>query len=233
VTRRATFGYFVADSQNGKLGTGVCATYAPISHTCPATCPLRDNGCYAQSGNVAIHNRVREQRSASNTAIDCAAEEAAELRVAASMGYANQPMRLHVAGDSTTSTGTKILSDAVRDVWKGPVWTYTHAWREVRRHMWGGVSVLASCETEEQLYTAVISGYAGAVVVSEFPNGKRAWTTTEGIRVIPCPAQTSDRTCAECRLCWDDTALYNRNAAIAFSAHGSGKKKLKRLNVIR
>ena len=35
-------------------GLGVSATYAP-QQTCPQTCPLMKNGCYAEVGRVGLH----------------------------------------------------------------------------------------------------------------------------------------------------------------------------------
>ena len=48
--------FLVKHSNNVKVGN-VSVTYAPIKATCPASCPLRDSGCYAQGGNVAIHEK--------------------------------------------------------------------------------------------------------------------------------------------------------------------------------
>jgi hypothetical protein len=47
-------------SEDAKLsdpdGMGVSATYVS-QETCPADCPLLNNGCYAEIGNVGIHTR--------------------------------------------------------------------------------------------------------------------------------------------------------------------------------
>lgn len=41
-------------SHNRKVGA-MAATYRPVGDTCPSTCFLLDAGCYAQKGNVNIH----------------------------------------------------------------------------------------------------------------------------------------------------------------------------------
>lgn len=47
----------VPDSRNGKLGDDIAATYRPVGLTCPSTCAFLGNGCYAEKGNVGIHQR--------------------------------------------------------------------------------------------------------------------------------------------------------------------------------
>jgi hypothetical protein len=78
--------------------------------------------------------------------------------------------------------------------------------------------VLASIERPEQIAEATSQGYAPALVVPEFPNGKRAFMV-EGTRFIPCPAETTGTNCVNCRLCLD-VDLFRMNAGIAFKAHG-------------
>ncbi len=45
----------VPSGDNAKLGPGVGTTYRPVGVTCPPSCPLMGNGCYAQRGHVGIH----------------------------------------------------------------------------------------------------------------------------------------------------------------------------------
>lgn len=40
----------VAESHNRKLGPGWSSTYREVGPTCPKSCPLLGNGCYAQRG---------------------------------------------------------------------------------------------------------------------------------------------------------------------------------------
>lgn len=46
-------------------GIGVSATYAP-QQTCPDSCELRNNGCYAEVGRIGLHthrlNRKARQK---------------------------------------------------------------------------------------------------------------------------------------------------------------------------
>jgi len=50
----------VLSSTNAKLGLAA-ATYLPLS-TCPAACPLRGSGCYAESGHVGFVTRRLERQ---------------------------------------------------------------------------------------------------------------------------------------------------------------------------
>ena len=71
-------------------------------------------------------------------------------------------MRLHVAGDSRTITGTRVLNAAVGR-WKkrggGDCWSYTHAWKHVSRNEWTNVSILASVATTAEVPEAREQGY--------------------------------------------------------------------------
>lgn len=226
--------FVVLNSKNVKVGD-VAATYAPIDATCPASCPLKEAGCYAKSGNVGFQVR-RLEREFSGLNGDTLAElEASEIQ---SQGEKlkregiSKPLRIHVSGDATSDRRASALSTAARH-WPGPVWTYTHAWRDVSRASWGTVSALASVERLSDAAEALSRGFAPAIVVSAHPKDGKAWRDPEsGVKVIPCPSQTRDVTCAACRLCFNDSVLLAQGAAIAFEAHGSGAKKV-RLQVLR
>lgn len=211
-------------SGNSKIGE-TSATYAPTVHC--VDCPLKNNGCFAQQGLVAIHVRRLDAavREGHVSPVRTAKAEAAGIDGLRARG---QALRIHVSGDCPTTETARIVSAAARRFGArggGASWSYTHAWRRVARSAWRGVSVLASCETAADVKLARRRGYAPAVVVPAFPS-ERAWIDeATGTRMIPCPAQTRDVTCEQCRLCWRADELYARNAGVAFEAHGSAKKK--------
>lgn len=220
--------YAVLHSKNSKVGD-VAATYAPIAQTCPVSCPLRDNGCYAQSGNVGFKVRRTEEYSAGmngDTVALLEGDEIADMAPHAPKGHA---LRIHVSGDATTNYRAMQMARGAA-AWDGPVWSYTHAWRTTLRRAWGRVSILASCEKVADVVAAGLLGYAAALVVAHHPENGRAYRTPEGVKVIPCPSQTRDIKCTDCRLCWDDELLLAQGACIAFAAHGATKKRT--LNVI-
>jgi len=239
---------FVGDSANAKISPAkhkVSATYASIKASCPSTCKLRDNGCYAQSGPIAIYLRKLDNNAPNFTADSTAEQEAAAIRASFKGGKIPQDgakggrdLRLHVFGDATTIKAAMALGEAARN-WReregGDVWTYTHAWKNVPRTAWGSsVSVLASIDDMSEAVGAVAQGYAPAVVVSEHKNGNKVYSEG-GIKWIPCVAQVTDLKCTECRLCFKADMLASKGYGIAFSSHGSGKAKINKrlLNVIQ
>jgi hypothetical protein len=236
MTTMNTLSKFVADSGNEKIGgkSGkVSATYASIEATCDKSCPLMGNGCFAEGGRVAL---VVKRLANASTPLRAAQCEAREIDRSFKGGPVPQDgyrgkgcdLRLHVSGDCRTTMAAATLGSAARR-WRerggGDVWTYTHAWRKVTRASWGeSISVLASVERSEDGRKALEAGYAPAIVVSHHASPKAY--EQDGVRWIPCPAQTSDRKCVECRLCFDADALNARNAGIAFAAHGQSFKRV-------
>jgi hypothetical protein len=213
----------VARSNNEKIGD--CATTYAAQASCPASCAFfNGGGCYAENGRI-YSGITKPLNGAAELAAagprEVALEEAAAIDALEMIS--NRPMRLHTVGDCRTDEAARIVSSAAErymDRGGGPVWTYTHAWRIVDRDSWGRVSVLASCETAEQIELARMRGYAPSIVVSEF--GQRTKYVHRDIEILPCPAQTSaDVTCSSCRLCMDDTGLRGRGYAIAFEVHGT------------
>lgn len=108
------------------------------------------------------------------------------------------------------------------------MWTYTHSWRTIPRSDWGAIQVLASCEHPREAALARKRGYAVAMVVREFRE-RRAYPV-DGMkdRLVPCPAETSNTTCVQCRLCLDADGLHARKRAIGFAVHGRDAGKAKR-----
>ena len=224
----------VEKTGNSKVGA-MSATYAPISRTCPSTCALRDAGCYAQSSYVGMTNKRLEGAAVGMRARDVARAEASAID-GAFRGGAVPPidgkprkLRLHVSGDARERESASILAAAARrwlERGGGAVYTYTHAWRTVPREAWRGVSVLASVDSVSDGARALSEGYAPAVVVGQH-HGDRAWESN-GVSWIPCPSQTRGVSCVECRLCMRADTLAGAGKGIAFAAHGTGSKKIKR-----
>lgn len=233
------------------VGPYCAATYVSIDSTCPDSCTFKDAGCYVRTGFTAQLARELDVAAPPDPAGVIRAEAMLidqsfpELAPGPSWrrrrrrggpipqdgARGGRDMRLHVGGDCPTAESARVLAAAV-DRWYarggGSVWTYTHWWHVVPREAWGRISVLASCETPEQVVAARARGYVPALVVRYFPD-RRAFRI-RGIvgRVIPCPAETGKRTCVECRMCFDDDALRERAAVIGFAAHGLGSAEMRR-----
>lgn len=222
-------------SDNSKLGDAAATYVAQVS--CPSDCVFyAGGGCYAEGGRLGkfVTEPLNDAAARTGaTALDAAHAEAAVID--GLVVPAGWPLRLHTVGDCATDEAARVVAAAAaRYVARGggPVWTYTHAWRTVARASWGTVSVLASCETAQDVWDARQRGYATAIVVPEFPGHRRYAPGYPGVGaytapgaplaqdVLPCPAQTRGRTCSTCRLCLDDVALRRRGYSIGFEVHG-------------
>lgn len=232
---------YVSDSGNTKImGTKkVDATYVSIKASCPKDCPLMGEGCYAQLSYVGITTHRLDEEADGFSPLQAARAEAKVIDESYKGGDVptGRDLRLHVAGDSRTITGTRILNKAVKR-WRqrggGSCWSYTHAWKNVQRQEWDQVSILASITTVDEVSVARQQGYAPAIVVSEHPSDKVYQLEGTDVKWIPCPAQTRGVGCSDCRLCFNADRLYNENMGIAFASHGIKKNSMKRhLTVIK
>lgn len=221
----------------------VSSTYASIKATCSPTCLFYENGCFASEGfTKRMMKRLDDEAREENVSgFEVALNEAMMIDVAFGAGPIPQDggrdgvngrdLRLHVGGDVADTNSTRALSDAAKR-WRerggGAVWTYTHRWKTIRRAAWGGISVLASVETVADAQLAIRRGYVPAIVVESFASD-RAFTLPgiRGWRFVPCPYETRQRTCVECRLCLDAERLRALKLGIAFAIHGYGASKVR------
>lgn len=226
-TRAVAFA--VEASDNMKTGL-VHATYAS-QNSCPSSCPLRGNGCYAESGPMAIWTRRVNTAGLDADPLEIALAEAEAISERLS---GRHHLRLHVVGDCATNEAAAIVSEAALYVLKKgrKAWTYSHAGADVERRAWGRVSVLASAERPEQVLALQDKGYATAMVIDRFDSDKLF--VRDGIKILPCPNQTRGVKCTECRLCLDDNRLHANRITIGFTPHGSRfKRVLKVLEEVR
>lgn len=232
---------YVSDSGNRKIigSKKADATYTSIKTSCPTSCPLMGEGCYAELGYVGITSHRLDAEAKGNSPLDTARAEAKAIDNSYDGGDVpkGRDMRLHVAGDSRTIMGTRVINKAVAR-WKqrggGDCWSYTHAWEHVAREEWSHVSILASVSNTGEVGAARKQGYAPAIVVPEHPSEKAFQLDGCDTKWIPCPAQTRGVGCTDCRLCFNADRLHDNNFGIAFAVHGVMKDKMKRhLNVVK
>lgn len=232
---------YVSDSGNTKImgSQKVDSTYVSINSSCPKTCPLIDKFCYAQSSFTGMVVRRLDKEASGHSALKVARSEANAIDNAYKGKEVPQgrAIRLHVSGDSRTLKGTRLINSAVKR-WKkrggGDCWSYTHAWAKVPRKEWSSVSILASITSVKEVSAARKQGYAPAIVVDYHPSDKTYKLEGSDVKWIPCPAQTREVGCSDCKLCYNANRLYEDNFGIAFAAHGVMKNLLKRhLNVIK
>ena len=254
----------IATQRSGNIKTGkVVATYAPFA-SCPTSCafhPTKEGGCYANQGAIARPNVAGEldhkvERMGASLS-DIARQEANAIDNIYQRDAKGYPMRLHVKGDAKTVEYANILGEAsarYRARNGGPVWAYTHAWRDVPRAAWGpAVSVLESLETDSQALEARARGYAPALVIEakvfkeRTAEGIHNWKGESGITWLACPAQTNGynkktgtgRQCYNenpqnaCTLCFRAEKLFERGYGICFSAHGPTNQIAKALKKVK
>ena len=218
----------------------VCSTYVSIEATCPATCAFKkETGCYVRAGATKRLSGDLDAGAKGLTADEVIRFEVQLIdkkyktgvpQDGGRRGRDGRDLRLHVGGD-ITNDGQAGLLGAAAWRWRarggGLVWTFTHSWRTVRRSAWGpDISVLASVERAEDIELARQQGYASAIVVDNFPSTKAFYLPGTTAKIIPCPAETGNRTCVECRLCLNSERRLARNTAIAFEAHGPGRSEV-------
>lgn len=232
---------YVSESGNAKImgSKKVDATYASIKSSCPKTCPLMGEGCYAELGHTGIHVKRLDEQAVGFSPLQVARAEANSIDESYKGGAvpSGRDLRIHVSGDCRTIAGARLVNKAVGR-WKkrggGNAWSYTHAWKNVPRDTWSNVSMLASVSDIAEASEAQSLGYVPSIVVGEHQS-ERAYTL-EGsdIKWIPCPNQTRGVGCSDCKLCFNDARLADGNFGIAFAAHGIKKNNIKRhLTVIQ
>jgi hypothetical protein len=235
----------MAVEKSGNRKTGILSTTYVSQASCDATCrlhPANNNGetvCYANSDHAGLWTRT-VNGSPVFGAMALARNEAAAIDTLTG----REPLRLHVVGDCATNGAAKAVAAACDRYFArggGKAYTYTHAWRSVRRDAWGNVSVLASCEIADDITAAKKRGYATAVVYGG-PMQEKPFVMVDSKgnehTCITCPAQltamraktnpdTARVNCATCPfLCRSDKNLQAKGITVAFHAHGEGAGRL-------
>jgi hypothetical protein len=222
------------------IGPYCASTYVSIQSTCRDVCRFKNgNGCFAEAGYTGPLVRTLDEASKGLRPAEIAANEAETIDAfgpipldGGKYGRDGRDLRLHINGDAYDEESARILAGAAAR-WKerggGAVWAYTHSWRSIPVEAWGTISILASCETPADVKEARARGYASALVVRDFRGAERAHSLPEiDGKVLPCPAETRDTTCVQCRLCFDVEGLRVRRLVIGFSVHGRDAEKARR-----
>lgn len=199
-------------TENKKLGF-ISTTYAAIN-SCPSDCPFKKTkACYGMRGPISW-----KWLKLTGSPMAIAKAEAAGIRSLSGL----RDLRIHTLGDCSSDKTAKIVSEAAEVFMRKrgkAAFTYTHAWKKVARKSWGKVSVLASCETPDEVRAAKAKGFATALVVPKFDSSVAYMI--DGLKIVPCPEMTGRcKTCEECRLCMRDDKLKAADVTIAFAAHG-------------
>lgn len=209
---------WIATSQNRKLGE------MPVSiteeRTCPPSCMFFDAACYASYGQMALHWRRAPK--------DGLTWEAFLDKVRAlpegTLWRHNEAGDLPGEGDclDVDALQNLVLANGGR---RG--FTYTHkpllskaAQQAVSEANTLGFTINLSADSivDADFYATYWRG-VGPVVLTVAEDAELPKYTENGHKLVECPAQTHEMTCAECELC----AKPNRKSIVVFRAHGQGK----------
>jgi hypothetical protein len=211
-------------SANAKTGPIPVSTTSALS--CSDTCPFKDNGCYAESGPLALHWRAVTAGERGLTWPEFC-DEISRLPDGQLWRH-NQAGDLPGLGDTINPAALDMLVQANAGK-RG--FTYTHKpatpdnLAMIRAANEAGFTINLSANNLQHADTLADTG-AGPVVTVLPINAPAKTTTPAGRPVITCPAQTRDDvSCADCQLC----ARADRPTIIGFLAHGTGAKKAEKI----
>lgn len=217
--------HFTRKSSNAKTGPIPVSTSSRA--TCSPVCPFFNNGCYAESGPLALHWR---EVTNGNRGTDLSGfmDEIKSLPE-------DQLWRHNQAGDLPHTLGriSRRFIKSIVEANRGKRgFTYTHHditkgenLALIRYANRNGFRVNVSTETESAADTAVAAGLPAVIAVSS-DEQRTHWRTPDGNVVTVCPAQRKEDqfsgvSCSNCQLC----QTRNVKQIIAFIAHGTSKKK--------
>jgi len=211
---------------SGNAKTGKITTTRTERQSCPTTCPFYSSGCYATLGRERMQwDRLNRQETGVNWD-----EFLTAIRRIVPNGVL---WRHNTAGDLPHNDGNidylklKGLINANKGR-KG--FTYSHHILNdhniiaLQNANGLGFTVNASCESVDDADRVMSEHNIPAVAVVNSEETRRFFTTTNGRKVVTCPAALfpGKVTCASCGLCQQS----DRQFVIAFPAHGASKNKV-------
>jgi hypothetical protein len=230
--------HVTAISSNIKTGPILVTT----SHrgTCPDSCSLKNNGCYAENHGLVYHwNTISEGKRG---------KDYATMVKSISRLHKGQLWRANQAGDlvglsDRLTIDQKALTALVTANKGKRGFTYTHypvlgnsasslANRyAIRQANKGGFIINLSADTYDEADSMQALNLA-PVVVLQTEDAPRIDYTPQGNKVITCPATYKDNvTCASCKLC--AVPLDKRQVIIGFPVHGIKKKAASKVIMLK
>lgn len=214
---------FTRKSKNTKTGPMPVST--TVKASCPGTCPLKRNGCYAEHGPLGMYWAKLSAGDTVSLSWDEFCGEIAALRD-------GQIWRHNQAGDLPHNNGKldRDVINALVDANNGKRgFTYTHHNVDdahnadvVRKANQAGFTINVSANNLQDAENKLTLGIGPVVTVLPADvQGKQDIFTPYGARVIVCPATyRDDVSCASCGLC-----QRQRDVIVGFPAHGNAKKR--------
>lgn len=215
--------------KSGNEKTGPIPVSTSSKNTCPPSCALRGQGCYAENYPMIFHwNTVTNGDSI--PAWEDFVDEVSRMK-------RGQLWRHNQAGD-LAGMDDVIDKVALKQLVKANAgkrgFTYTHypmtaANRKAVEHAnANGFTVNLSADSLDEADTLAALGVGPVVAI--VPIGWRGTATPEGRKVTVCPAQSMEyMTCAVCQLCQKS----DRHAVVAFEAHGSRRMTVQKVILMK
>jgi hypothetical protein len=207
----------------GNSKTGAMLLVRSPRSTCPDSCGLKNNGCYAFNFPTAMHWLKQ----------DTVGVDFATVLYAVGTLPKKALWRLFEAGDFESSpenpeliSSQQVISLIAANNGKRG-FGYTHYpvlpnLEALQLMNNSGLTINASADSFEQAAVYFSLGLPTTLLVSEnYPKD----TVVDGVRVVVCPNQStpSKPTCLQCQLCQKP----DRDYVIGFRVHGSKKRKIK------
>jgi hypothetical protein len=208
---------FIPSSQNRKTGP-IPVTYS-TSQTRPSTCPLRGNGCYAESGPTLWQWRKCEQTGIS---LDQLVRKIKRLPQGTKWRH-NVAGDLQGENDAIDAEALRRLT-AANDGRRGFTYTHYPPTREnlaaIREANARGMTVNLSCDSPSHA-AAVRQAHPDLPVTTLLPMNAANDAIYDGVRVVACPAEKAAQVnCSRCDMC----ALPTRDYVVGFRAHGRRRR---------
>ena len=192
--------------------------------TCPDACSFKSGGCYAYSWPLKLNWENVSERGV-DWATFC--QQVASLPLGQLWRH-NQAGDL--PGDNDALDGAALAALVMANQGRRG-FTYTHkpgARETLAMATANGFTVNVSCDSLEQADSEAGKGNPLVVVLPMLEKGQsepKVTHTPAGMRVVTCPAQWRETSCADCQLC----ALPKRAFAIGFRAHGASRRRVSNL----
>lgn len=220
--------HLTVKSSNKKTGIDVAVSTSD-SKTCPDSCPLKGNGCYAGGGPMLIHWRKVNNGERGKEWKEFI-QEVSKLPFDSKFRH-NQAGDLPGENNSIDAEKLDELSDVIKNK-RLKAWTYTHKpltksnLDAIKKANLKGFTINGSADNLKEADSFKKKGIPVVVLLPvESPD---TVYTPEGNKVIVCPAQRFKKsTCSNCLLCQKS----NRNVIVGFRAHGSSKKKAAKISI--
>lgn len=206
-------------SENSKTGPIPVSTSS--AKTCPSSCTLRNNGCYAEYGPIAwFWDRVTHGE---------VGMEFKDFLQAISRLPQGQLWRHNQAGDlpgRSNRIDPAMLAALVNANRGRRGFTFTHKpptpenLKAIRSANAGGFTINLSANSPA--HADVLAGTKAGPVVTVLPKDAPLTSyTPKGRKIVVCPAQWKEYwTCANCQLC----QRTHRSVIVGFRAHGTSAK---------